>query len=75
MTEPSTPPGVDYPVHFSVDYPQQLERLSTALRIFWVIPIAIVIGALTPAASRSAGTTRVLRPRPAAAGYCSCPCS
>src|SRR5690348_10281204 len=33
----------DYPLTFSVDYPdRELDRLSSALRIFWVIPIAIV---------------------------------
>jgi Domain of unknown function (DUF4389) len=37
-----------YPVQFSVDYPdRKLDRLSTALRIFWVIPIAIVLGAVS----------------------------
>ena len=36
-----------YPVRFSVDYPDRpLDRLSTALRIFWIIPIAIVLGLL-----------------------------
>jgi len=36
-----------YPVTFSVDYPDRpLDRLSTALRIFWIIPIAIVLGLL-----------------------------
>ena len=34
-----------YPLTYSVDYPdRQLDRLSSALRIFWVIPIAIVLG-------------------------------
>jgi len=37
---------VEYPVRFSVDYPdRRLNRLSTAFRIFLVIPIAIVLGA------------------------------
>ena len=37
----------DYPVQFSVDYPERaLDRVSTAFRIFWVIPIAIVLGSL-----------------------------
>jgi hypothetical protein len=36
-----------YPVTFSVDYPDRpLDRLSSALRIFWVIPIAIVLVAV-----------------------------
>ena len=35
--------GHDYPLTFSVDYPdRELDRLSSALRIFWVIPIAIL---------------------------------
>jgi hypothetical protein len=34
-----------YPVSFSVDYPdRQLNRLTTAFRIFMIIPIAIVLG-------------------------------
>ncbi len=35
--------GHDYPLTFAVDYPdRELDRLSSALRIFWVIPIAIL---------------------------------
>ena len=41
----SSPPP--YALRFSVDYPdRELDRLSSALRIFWVIPIFIVLGAL-----------------------------
>lgn len=37
----------DYPVRFSVEYPDRpLNRLTTAFRIFTVIPIAIVLGAI-----------------------------
>jgi len=40
--------SVGYPVQFSVDYPDRsLSRLSTAFRIILVIPIAIVLAALT----------------------------
>ena len=36
-----------YPVQFAVDYPdRRLNRLTTALRIFTVIPIAIVLAAI-----------------------------
>jgi hypothetical protein len=39
---------MEYPVQFSVDYPDRpLSRLSTAFRIFLVIPIAIVLGAVS----------------------------
>jgi Domain of unknown function (DUF4389) len=37
----------DHPVRLSIDYPDRpLNRLSTAFRIFTVIPIAIVIGTI-----------------------------
>jgi hypothetical protein len=37
----------DHPVRFSVDYPdRELNRLTTAFRIFTVIPIAIVLGSI-----------------------------
>lgn len=37
-----------YPVQLSVDYPdRQLNRLTTFFRVFTVIPIAIVLGALS----------------------------
>lgn len=47
----STAPS-DYPVQFSVDYPDRnLNRLTTAFRLFTVIPIAIVLGAVSGAVS------------------------
>jgi hypothetical protein len=37
-----------YPVRFSVAYPDHpLDKTSTALRIFWAIPILIVLGAVS----------------------------
>ena len=37
----------DYPVQFSVEYPERdLNRLTTAFRIFTVIPIAIVLASI-----------------------------
>ncbi len=40
-----------YPLTFRVDYPdRQLDRLSSFFRFLWIIPIAIVIGALSAAA-------------------------
>jgi hypothetical protein len=54
---------MDYPVQFSVDYPDRpLNRLSTAFRIFLVIPIAIVLGAVSGGTwqwTYSNGTTAV----------------
>ena len=38
----------DYPIQFSVDYPDRdLNRLTTLVRIFTVIPIAIVLAAVS----------------------------
>jgi len=40
-------PAGGYPVQFSVTYPDRdLNKLTTFFRIFWVIPIFIVLGAL-----------------------------
>lgn len=39
--------GTSYPVNFSVDYPDRaLNRVTTAFRIFTVIPISIVLGSV-----------------------------
>ncbi|MGH9175363.1 MAG: DUF4389 domain-containing protein [Vicinamibacterales bacterium] len=46
----SAVPANDYPVQFSVDYPErELNRLTSAFRIIVAIPILIVIGALSNA--------------------------
>ncbi len=38
----------DYPLRFSVDYPDRdLDRLTTLFRLFTVIPIAIVLGSVS----------------------------
>jgi Domain of unknown function (DUF4389) len=46
-----------YPVTFNVDFPDRsLDRLSTLLRIIFIIPIGIVISLLTPASVHYATT-------------------
>jgi hypothetical protein len=46
-----------YPVTFNVDFPDRsLDRLSTLLRIIFIIPIGIVLGLLTPASIHYATT-------------------
>jgi hypothetical protein len=48
-----------YPVRFSVDYPERpLDRLTTAFRIFTVIPIAIVLATITGYSTTWGGGTR-----------------
>jgi hypothetical protein len=44
---PSGQSDQQYAVRYNVDYPDQLNRLTTLLRIIWVIPIAIVLGTVT----------------------------
>ena len=42
---PAPPPASDYPVSYSVDYPdRELNRVTTFFRLFTVIPIGIVAG-------------------------------
>jgi len=46
-----------YPVTFNVDFPDRdLDRLSTALRIFFIIPIAIVLSVMTGTSNHYATT-------------------
>ena len=52
----------DYPVQFSVEYPDRdLNRLTTFFRIFTVIPIAIVLSAVSGARLQLGGTRRNVR--------------
>lgn len=37
----------DYPARLAIEYPERLDRLSTAFRLIWVIPILIVLSLLT----------------------------
>ncbi len=51
MSEPSAPPV--YAARLEIDYPEQLNRVTTAFRLVLVIPIAIIIGLLTAGATRT----------------------
>jgi len=42
-----------YPARLEIDYPDQHDRVTTLFRVFLVIPIAIVIGALTTGATET----------------------
>ena len=42
-----------YPLQYDVDYPEQLNRLTTLLRIFWIIPIGILYALVGGGASGS----------------------
>ena len=45
-----------YAARLAIDYPEQLDRVSTALRIIWIIPIFIILG-LVGGGGGSATTT------------------
>ena len=40
-----------YPARLEVDYPEQLDRVTTFFRLVWIIPIAIIWGLLSAVAS------------------------
>jgi hypothetical protein len=59
----------EYPVTFSVDYPDRdLDRVSSAFRIFAAIPIAIVLGAVSGGEYISVGADDARQGSVAAAG-------
>jgi len=39
--------GSDYPARLEVDYPGQMDRMTTFFRLIWAIPIAIILGLLS----------------------------
>jgi hypothetical protein len=43
----NTMPANAYPARLEVDYPERLDRLSTAFRLVYVIPILVVLSLLT----------------------------
>jgi|SRR5215831_594432 len=56
MTQAAPPAG--YPVQFAVDYPARpLDRLTTAFRIFTIIPIAIVLSTVGGSTWQTSGRT------------------
>jgi hypothetical protein len=51
MAEDAAP----YAARLQVDYPDQLDRITTLLRVFWIVPIAVILGLIT-----ASGGTRVV---------------
>src|SRR5918912_2721740 len=46
-------PLAPYAARLNVDYPEQLDRLSTFFRLIWVIPIGFVLGLLTASGNQT----------------------
>lgn len=53
MSVPYNQPTPTYAARLDIDYADEHHRVTTLFRIFTVIPIAIVYGALTAGATRS----------------------
>jgi hypothetical protein len=68
-TVPAGSAEVEYPVRFDVDYPEQLNRVTTAFRVIWIIPIAIIVGAITPGSLTFVGNTEVIRGAAGGVGF------
>ena len=52
MPGPS-PSAQPYPARLTIDYPEQLNRVTTAFRIILIIPIATILGILTTSGTSS----------------------
>lgn len=58
MAERTASPADDYPVTLTIEYPdRELDRLSTAFRLIWIIPIAFVLAAMDFGALANADTS------------------
>lgn len=53
----TTVSGPAYPARLTVDYPEHLDRLTTLLRIFWAIPILIILALVAGGGSTTTTTT------------------
>ena len=43
--------STEYSARLNVDYPEKLDRLTTLLRLIWIIPIAIILALITTASA------------------------
>lgn len=41
--------NVDYAARLEIDYPEKVDRLTTLLRLLWIIPIAVIFGLISGA--------------------------
>jgi membrane protein YdbS with pleckstrin-like domain len=51
----ATPP-YPYAARLDIDYPETLDRLTTLLRVIWIIPIAIILSLLTATGNQTVVT-------------------
>ena len=55
-TLPNPPASGPYAARLSIDYPQQLNRVTTAFRLILIIPIAIILGILNNSSTNAVRT-------------------
>ena len=71
MTADQGPYPAEYPVQFAVEYPDRpLNRLTSFFRIFVIIPILIVLGAVSGGSWQSTGSHSTMTYGGAAAADC-----
>jgi hypothetical protein len=51
-----TAPHEGYAARLDIDYPEKLDRLTTLLRVIWVVPIAIILSLLTATGNETVAT-------------------
>jgi hypothetical protein len=49
----------EYPARLEIDYPEKLDKLTTLLRLIWMIPIAIILGLVSAAGQTVTNTITV----------------
>jgi len=47
-----------YPARLNIDYPEKLDRLTTLLRVIWIIPIAIVLSLISATGNQTTTVTQ-----------------
>jgi hypothetical protein len=53
MTAPALSADSPYAARLQIDYPEKLDRFTTFFRLIWVIPIAVVLGAITASGNQT----------------------
>jgi hypothetical protein len=64
MTDESQP----YAARLEIDYPERLDRLTTAFRLIWIIPIAVILSLLTASGNQTVVTETGAQVRNAGGG-------
>jgi hypothetical protein len=49
-------PSQSYAARLDIDYPEQLDRVTSAFRLIWIIPISVVLAVLSVASSETVRT-------------------